>query len=120
MSRTRQYGICRAADRAKVNAALEALGKGPNSCNFPVVQDTDADDARPVAYTCNWDIRDDELAAIKAAAPQAKFLEIGTSREIRADKSRPMNKRVDEVFVSEKLKPQVKGDDQAGPAPLRV
>jgi hypothetical protein len=110
MSRTRYYGICRASDRAKVNAALEALGKGPNNFNLPAVLDTKADDSKPTSFTCNWDIDDDELAMIKAAAPNAKFIEIGTTREIRADKVRPMHERVNEVLGDEGLKPQVKDD----------
>jgi hypothetical protein len=110
MSRTRHYGICRAADRAKINKALDRLGHGPKNFNMPWVGENSLETARPTAYTCNWDIDDDDLEAIKAAAPLAKFMELGTSLAIREDKVRPMKTRVDEAMDGEPYKPRREAD----------
>lgn len=112
MSRTRYYGICRAADRAKVNAAIDALGHGSESFNMEMVRLADDQDATPTNYACNWDVESGDVAAIESIVGSAggSFAAIGTSMEIRADSVRPMSTRTGEINSDQRIKPR-RADD---------
>jgi len=98
MSRTRHIVTIRenAADAA--NVILDGMGYGPKTFVCQTVADTARPNSRPTGRICKWDIEDSELAAIKAAIPNAVFDNIGRYKNIR--KARDMDRLLNAKLAS--------------------
>ena len=103
--------VIRAADVAKVNAALERHGFGPGTFSEPVAGKSAGKTAKPTHYALEMPCDDGEKAAIELVIKELKLTGATVRhqfREMRRDpatgRRRPTQSKLDEVLAKANLK----------------